>query len=138
VSTSQAAQKDYSQLMLRMYLDSAQQWKETYERTASQRKPSLAAEGRAAAEMTYRNTQNMGLQVMRRIVENQVVRWRFLEHRLSSYKALPEALLKCKSPLDLFPLQASFVKQAIDDYTQETARMFQFFMPWAMAIPACR
>jgi hypothetical protein len=134
--TPHAAQQDYAHLALNMYLDALQQWKKTYER-AAERNKNLAIPDKtenSTSEPVYTTSKNFGAQFFRRAIEGQMGVCRFFENRLSNYMMLPDAFFACKSPLDTLPLQASFVKQLIEDYANEGARMMQSYFPPAPRI----
>jgi hypothetical protein len=139
MSTAQAVLQDYTHLVLKTYMDTMQQWKRTYE-SAIEGDKNLSISGRtkiSTFEPTYTTSQNFGVQFFRRMIEGQMGLCRFFENRWSNYMILPDAVSGCKSPLDLLPLQASFVKQFIEDYAHEGTRMMQtHFPPAARAAPS--
>ena len=133
MSTPQAAQQDYAHLALKMYCDALEQWKKTYE-GAIERSKNPAIPGKteiSTSERANTTLQNFGAQFFRRVIESQMGVCRFFENRLSNYMTLPGALSACRSPLDTLPLQASFVKQLVEDYANEGARMMQSYFPAA-------
>jgi hypothetical protein len=133
VSTPQTAQQDYSKFVLGMYFDAIQQWNRSYDnakQVARQQNTeyqpySSSSEPRAVRAKT------IAAQCYRRAIEHQMARCRFFEHRWSRCLGLPDAISACKSPLDLLTAQASFLKQAFDDYAMESARVMEFYWPWA-------
>jgi hypothetical protein len=133
MSTPQVAQQDYAHLALRMYCDALQQWKKTYE-SAIERSKNSAIPGKTdipTSERANTTSQNFGVQFFRRTIEGQMGLCRFFENRWSNYMNLPDAFSTCKSPLDMLPLQASFVKQLVEDYANEGARVMQSYFPAA-------
>ncbi len=133
--TPKAVHKDYNELMLKMYMDAIQQWKETCDKGPSHdhkdhNKTGFYTQPYIKPLAFLPSRQNPALHFFRRMVENQVASGRFFENRLLSYRSLPDAVFRCTSPLDLISMQATFAKQAIDDYAKESARMLQWFMPW--------
>ncbi len=125
-----ATKRDYAQLMLWLYCDTMQQWKKTHENT----RPvveyrNLPAKPFGAAAEVSAATQNIALQIFRRAVESQVDLWRFFERRWTAYRGIPDAVMGCRTPADLLPLRASFLKQAAEDYANEAARIMLAFFP---------
>ena len=131
MNTAQAMQQDYAQFVLRMYSEALQQTKKNCE-TAGQLVQNMTAPDRAkpAVAEPSRGPENPGAQYFRRAVEGQMSLCRFFEQRWSNYMGVPDAIASCKSPFDVLPLQASFVKQLIDDYANEGARIMQGCWPW--------
>jgi hypothetical protein len=126
-------QQDYAQFVLKVYSETLQQMKKNCE-TAGQLVQNMAAPERAKpapVESPRTAAQNPATQFFRRVVESQMSLCRFFEHRWSNYTALPDAIASCKSPLDVLPLQASFLKQFANDYANQGAQMMQAFWPWA-------
>jgi hypothetical protein len=116
--------------MLWLYCDAMQQWKKTYENTGQVEEiRSLPAKPFGAAAEASSAAQNFALQIFRRAVEGQVDLWRFFERRWTAYRDIPDAVMGCRTPLDLLPLQASFVKQAAEDYANQAARILLAFFP---------
>ena len=50
---------------------------------------------------------------------------RFLSERLQQDMEAQQAMLKCKSPLELFQVQTEFYQKAVADYAEEASRMMQ-------------
>ncbi|MEO1140683.1 MAG: phasin family protein [Pseudomonadota bacterium] len=50
---------------------------------------------------------------------------RFLSDRLQQDLELQQALLRCKTPVEVAEVQAKFMQQAVEQYTEETMRMFK-------------
>lgn len=50
---------------------------------------------------------------------------RFLSERLQQDMEAQQAMLKCKSPLELLRVQTEFFQKAIADYAKEATRMMQ-------------
>ena len=133
MSTPQTSQQDYTKFVLGMYFDAIQQWNKSYD-SAKQATHQHNAEYRPlsfASEAPATPSKTIAAHSYRRLIENQMARCRFMEHRWSQYLGLPQAAATCKSPLDLLTLQASFVKKAFDDYAKEGARAMEMFWPWS-------
>jgi hypothetical protein len=127
---AQQQTQDYTQFMLGMYFDTLNRWNKAYDsasRAAQEQKvPSRMQE--QTMDVLREPSRNFAVQCFRRFVENQIGLCRFYEHRWSNYLDLPETISSCKSPFDLMPLQASFLKQLFVDYTNESVRVMQSFL----------
>jgi hypothetical protein len=131
MSTPQVAQQDYAHLAFKMYCDALQQWKKTYE-GAIERSKNPAILGKieiSSSERPNTTSQNFGAQFFRRAIEGQMGLCHFFQNRWSNYMNLPDAFSTCRSPLEMLPLQVSFMKQFIEDYANEGARMIQSYFP---------
>jgi hypothetical protein len=125
--------QDYTKAVLGVYFDAIQQWNKSYD-SAKQAAYKHNAESRPAqfaSEVPAAPPKSIVTRVYHRVIENQMERCRFAEHRLSQYLGLPEAAARCKSPLDVLAFQTSFLKRAFDDYAMEGARMMEMFWPWS-------
>jgi hypothetical protein len=135
MQVQQQTQNDLTQSMLGMYFETLNRWNKAYDaasRATQERKaPSRMQE--QTIDVLREQSQNYAVQCFRRIVENQIGICRFFENRWANYLTLPEMISSCKSPFDLMPLQASFLKQLFVDYTNESVRVMQSFLH----VPQC-
>jgi hypothetical protein len=131
VSTPQPAQQDYTHLILE-YLDVLQQQKKAYENAGEPARNLVGPvqTSVSAFEIDYTTYKNLGMQFFWYTVETQIGLWYFFQRHRSSYMALLDAIIGCKSPLDIQLSQDSFLKQLIEDHANEGARMMQSYFPY--------
>jgi len=50
---------------------------------------------------------------------------RFVSERLREDLSTQTAMLQCKSPVELVQLQSEFIRKAVEQYTEESMRLFE-------------
>ncbi len=121
---------------LKMYLDSLEAWKRSYEEFAGKMSNMSSANtnGQSSIPKMPESTsydasmqawQKSGQEFFKRFVEQQVEICHFLGARWEKYLKLPEQLAKCRSPADYGQVQAAFFSQFADDYMHETKKLAQ-------------
>ncbi len=122
--------------VLRMYTESVEAWKKSYETLAKSAKEmqsaygadadkaAQAADGGASAiDAAVLNWQKSSEELFKRFVENQVEICRFFGNRWEQYLKLPDQVSHCRSITDLGNVQAQFLSQFANDYMHESEKL---------------
>ncbi|HEY7646080.1 MAG TPA: phasin family protein [Hyphomicrobiales bacterium] len=131
--------------VFRMYQESVDAWKKNYEALLAnagaspvKSAPNFFGNG---YERAMTDWQEVGGDVFKRLVEQQVELCRFLGHRWEAYLKLPDKLSHCKTPAEFAQLQQDFINQMGAEYMQESIKLAQplaeFATSWTGRRPAC-
>jgi hypothetical protein len=121
----------------KMYIDSMENWKRTYENLArstncnqgSFARDSIAAYDKADTTPAL-DWQKSAEELFRRFVEQQIGLCRFFGHRWEEYLRLYDQVTRCRSASEFGQIQTAFLTGLAADYANESAKLMQ---PFGMA-----
>ena len=133
--TKSTTQSDFAPLF-DFYAQAMQGWKQNYDAFAKLTGlPSAGSAGSVPAfnDKPWASYRAAVADTLRRFIEMQIELCRFYENRWRDYLRLSNMLAAAKSPGDFEASEASFVKQAMTDYANESRKLMQSFAEMAMA-----
>ncbi len=132
--TESTVQSDFAPFF-NLYVQAMEGWKQNYEtfaKLASAPGAANKASASAFGQKPWGAWRELLRASFRRYVEVQIELCRFYESRWRDYLRLAEMLAASRSPSDVEASEASFVKQAMTDYANESRKLMQSFAELAM------
>ena len=117
---------------IKMYLDSVEVWKHSYdalaedlEETAQKHETPARNVAKPPVELAAASWQKPAGDIYQHFIHQQLAVWRLATKRWQSYLDLPAQLARCETPAAIGQLQADFMKRLVDDDIQEAASFSQ-------------